>query len=149
MKKYLYLLAIALILSLAGSCSEKSNESKSDNESTEVSMSKPEMDQQAIKDSIEAAARDSLKAEKVEEAQADKAEEAEEAELAKIAKDVDEYCDGIQKFIDNEVPCTSSAAYRFQSSQIASKIEKYKRQGRLTPEQEEQIDSYEEEWNNL
>ena len=137
MKKLLPLLAIALIVGLAGSCLKKSHKTYyDDDENTEVNA--PVQDNRHLEDAINPMKRDSLEAvERSKDTEENIAKQAEEnlpsavkvddSEFRKIAKDVDDYCEGIQSCIDNEIPCASSTAYRFQNSPLSSRIAKYKR----------------------
>lgn len=143
MKNLLSLLVIVLIVGLAGSCKKHKTHIYDNDDSYKTNVSKPEMSQAS------AIEENSIVIDEEEYAKEAEVIDVDDSELTKIANDVDEYCEGIQSFIDNEIPCTSSSAYRFQNSPIASRIEKYKEQGRLTPQQVDQIEYYEQEWINM
>lgn len=65
----------------------------------------------------------------------------------KIAKDVNDYCDAIREAIAQEIPIGSSTGYNFANSSLASRIAKYKKAGKLTPEQQ-RIYRLFREWEN-
>lgn len=137
MKKLFSIAMMALTLAACGNQSEESASTSG------VVSSVPSVDEQAIRDSIEAATRDSI-----EKAEAAKAQAA-AAEAAKIEKDVNEWVATVQDAMNNGIMAASGQAMQIQNSALAGRIAQYKNAGKLTPAQRQRVDAIDNAWINF
>ena len=60
---------------------------------------------------------------------------------SKIEKDVSDFCAAIYQLANDDIPFGSSICFRFfEEGQLSKRIDKYRKQGKLTQEQKDRID---------